>query len=485
MNLKQVDILKANSMLENREIKVEELFRSSKDCIENTDYDIKAFINTSYEVAQEQSKEAQEKINKKEGTLLTGIPYSVKDNISTKGIKTTCASKMLENYTPIFDATVIKRLKKHIPLMMGKVNLDEFAMGGSTENSAFFPTKNPFDTDYVPGGSSGGSAASVAMGDVLFSLGSDTGGSVRQPASYCGIVGLKPTYGRVSRYGLVAFGSSLDQVGILSKTVSDSAIVLEAIAGQDKMDSTSSTVEVETYLNKIGEDIKGMKIGIIRELVEGPIHEDIKKAMYDAIKVYEGLGAVCEFVDLKHIMHSIETYYIIAPSEASSNLSRFDGIKYGYRTTNYSDLEELYINTRSEGFGDEVKRRILLGTFALSAGYYDAYYTKALKVRTLIKRDFVNAFEKFDVLLSPTAPNVAFKRGEKISDPLSMYLEDLCTIPVNLAGVPAISIPCGKSGKLPIGMQLIGNYFAESKILQAAKAFEDNTNFHRMVMELE
>ena len=358
-------------------------------------------------------------------------------------------------------------------------------MGGSTEKSAFFPTKNPFDTDYVPGGSSGGSAVSVASGEVLFSLGSDTGGSVRQPASYCGIVGVKPTYGRISRYGLVAFGSSLDQVGILTKNVADSAIVLNAISGKDRMDSTSADIRVDEYLNQLDGNIKGLRIGIIKELFEDGIDSDVKDAVQNSIEKFEELGAICEIVDLKHIRHSIETYYIIAPSEASSNLSRFDGVKYGYRTKNYSDLEEMYINTRSEGFGDEVKRRILLGTFTLSAGYYDAYYQKALKVRTLIKQDFVNAFKKYDLLLSPTAPNVAFRCGEKTNDPLSMYLEDLCTIPVNLAGLPAISIPCGRKGKLPIGLQLIGNYFKEGTMLKAADAFEKSTDYHKMVTELD
>lgn len=485
MDLKNISIQDANCMLKKGECSVSELLTSSYDRIEKIDEEVKAFITLSKDVSEEQSLVAQKKFEEKTDTLLTGIPYSVKDNISTKGVKTTCASKMLENYIPIYDATVIEKLNTHMPIMVGKVNMDEFAMGGSTEKSAFFPTKNPFDTDYVPGGSSGGSAVSVASGEVLFSLGSDTGGSVRQPASYCGIVGVKPTYGRISRYGLVAFGSSLDQVGILTKNVADSAIVLNAISGKDRMDSTSADIRVDEYLNQLDGNIKGLRIGIIKELFEDGIDSDVKDAIKNAIEKFEELGAICEIVDLKHIRHSIETYYIIAPSEASSNLSRFDGVKYGYRTKNYSDLEEMYINTRSEGFGDEVKRRILLGTFTLSAGYYDAYYQKALKVRTLIKQDFVNAFKKYDLLLSPTAPNVAFRCGEKTNDPLSMYLEDLCTIPVNLAGLPAISIPCGRKGKLPIGLQLIGNYFKEGTMLKAADAFEKSTDYHKMVTELD
>lgn len=485
MNFNHFDIQKIHSLLSSKEISAMDLYEASKDKIERSDDVLKAFITTSYDEALMQAKEAQNKIDCGEHTLLTAIPYSLKDNISTRNIKTTCASKMLENYVPIFDATAVKRLASHSPLMMGKVNLDEFAMGASTENSAFFTSKNPFDLDRVPGGSSGGSATSVASGEVLFSLGSDTGGSVRQPAAFCGIVGLKPTYGRISRYGLVAFASSLDQIGILAKNVSDSAIVLETIAGKDEMDSTSSREDVASYLANLNGRIEGKKIGIIKELVEGPIDPAVKQAVLDSVKVLESLGCKCEFVELKHIVHAISTYYIIAPSEASSNLSRFDGIKYGYRTPDFKDLDELYIHTRSEGFGEEVKRRILLGTFALSAGYYDQFYHKALKVRTLIKQDFVKAFESYDLLLSPTAPSTAFKIGEKTSDPISLYLEDLCTVPVSLAGLPAISVPCGKEKGLPIGLQLIGNYFDEQTLLSVAKAFEDATDHNKYVAELE
>lgn len=485
MNLNQLNIKQVNSLLKNKEISAMDLYEASRKRTEEVDGTMKAFITTSFEEAKEQVKSAQEKIDKKEDSLLTAIPYSLKDNLSTGGIKTTCASKMLENYIPIFDATAVTRLHEHAPLMMGKVNLDEFAMGASTENSAFFTSRNPFDPDFVPGGSSGGSATSVAAGEVLFSLGSDTGGSVRQPAAFCGLVGLKPTYGRISRYGLVAFASSLDQIGILTKNVEDSAIVLQAIAGKDEMDSTSSRVEVQDYLGCLNSEMRGKKIGVIRELVEGPVAPFVKKSVMDAVKVFEDMGCECEFVDLKHIVHSISTYYIIAPSEASSNLSRFDGIKYGYRTSDYENLEDLYVRTRSEGFGEEVKRRILLGTFALSSGYYDQYYNKALKVRTLIKQDFEKAFSKFDLLLSPTAPGTAFRVGEKTSDPISLYLEDLCTVPVSLAGLPAVSIPCGLEKGLPLGLQLISNYFEEALLLSAAKAFEDATEHHKYVKQLE
>lgn len=484
MNLNHFDIQKIHSLLKNREISVADLYESSKERMEQYDDVLKAFITKTYEEALVQVGEAQKKIDEGTQTLLTGIPYSLKDNISTRNIKTTCASKMLENYIPIFDATAVRKLSAHSPLMMGKVNLDEFAMGASTENSAFFTSRNPFDTERVPGGSSGGSATSVASGEVLFSLGSDTGGSVRQPASFCGIVGLKPTYGRISRYGLVAFASSLDQIGILTKNVSDSAIVLEAIAGKDEMDSTSSRQTVDSYVD-FDRNIAGKKIGIIKELIEGAIDPAVKKAVLDSVKVLEDLGCKCEFVELKHIVHAISTYYIIAPSEASSNLARFDGIKYGYRTSDFNDLEELYINTRSEGFGEEVKRRILLGTFALSSGYYDQYYHKALKVRTLIKEDFVKAFESYDLLLSPTTPGTSFKIGEKTSDPISLYLEDLCTVPVSLAGLPAISLPCGIEKGLPIGLQLIGNYFEEKTLLSVAKAFEDATEHGSYVFNLK
>ena len=411
---------------------------------------------------------------------MTGIPVGIKDNICTEGITTTCASKMLYNFVPPYDATVTKRLKNEGAVILGKLNMDEFAMGSSTESSYFKKTKNPYDLTRVPGGSSGGSAASVSADLVPYALGSDTGGSIRQPAAFCGNVGLKPTYGLVSRFGLIAFASSLDQIGSFTKDVTDCAIVLNAIAGYDKMDSTSVDADKTDYTKALGLPLKGMKVGVPKQYLESGIQTEIKEAVENAIKVYEMLGAECEECSLPLSKFALPAYYLISSAEASSNLARFDGIKYGYRAEEYHGLTDLYEITRSEGFGEEVKRRIMLGTYALSSGYYDAYYKKAQQVRGLIKRDFAACFEKYDVLLTPTTPTTAYKFGEK-SDPVAMYMGDICTVAVNIAGLPAISIPAGLDKKgMPIGIQLIANSLDERKLLTAAFAYERETGYEKL-----
>jgi len=407
-----------------------------------------------------------------------GIPIAIKDNICTKNITTTCASRILENYIPIYNATVIDRLESRNYILAGKANMDEFAMGSSNENSYFGTVKNPWDTDRVPGGSSGGPAVCVAAGEAVCSLGSDTGGSIRQPASLCGVVGFKPTYGMVSRYGLVAFASSLDQIGPLTRDVEDCAAMLNIICGYDRKDSTSINVEVPDYKSFLKADIKDMRIGVPKELMVEGIDREVKEAVYRIIKLVEDMGGIVEEISLPSLEYALSVYYIIAPSEASSNLSRFDGVRYGYRNVEARTLREMYRRSRAEGFGDEVKRRIMIGTYCLSAGYYDAYYEKAQRVRTLVINDFKKAFEKFDVLISPTSPTTAFKIGEKMEDPLTMYLSDICTIPVNLAGLPAISIPAGLSGsKLPIGLQIIGNVLREDNVLKVAYSLEKAIGF--------
>jgi len=417
--------------------------------------------------------------------LLAGIPISIKDNICTKGVKTTCASKMLENFVPPYDATVMKKIKEANMVTFGKLNMDEFAMGSSTENSAFQKTHNPWNLDYVPGGSSGGSAAAVASLMTPLALGSDTGGSIRQPASYCGVVGLKPTYGRVSRFGLVAFASSLDQIGPLANNVEDCALALNVIGGHCRFDSTSAPVEMEDFTAKLKNDLKGKRIGLPKEFFGEGISEEVKTAVLTAAKEYEKLGAIVEEVSFDLSNLSLPAYYLISSAEASSNLARFDGIKYGYRTDKFDTLLELYEKTRAEGFGTEVKRRIMLGTYALSSGYYDAYYKKAQQVRTLIKKEFDTLFESYDVLLTPTSPATAFKIGAKVDNPVEMYLEDICTVPINIAGVPAISINCGFDSKgLPIGMQLIGKIFDESTILNIAYQFEQHATYEKRRIEL-
>ncbi|CCQ92520.1 glutamyl-tRNA(Gln) amidotransferase (subunit A) [[Clostridium] ultunense Esp] len=464
--------------LHNGEYKVADLVEESLRRIEEVDGEIHAFLSVNRQVMAE-TERLQERLDKKEERgLLFGLPAGIKDNIVTKGFKTTCASRLLENYDPIYDATVTVKLKQADALILGKLNMDEFAMGSSTENSAFQKTRNPWNLDYVPGGSSGGSAAAVAAGEVYFALGSDTGGSIRQPASFCGVVGLKPTYGLVSRFGLVAFASSLDQIGPLTKNVEDAAYVLQVIAGHDPQDSTSAKVEIPDYLSALTGEIRGLKVGLPKEYLGEGIDHEVRQRVYEAVKVLEGMGAEVMEVRLPHTEYAVATYYILASSEASSNLARFDGVRYGVRVDG-ENLIDMYKKTRSAGFGDEVKRRIMLGTYSLSSGYYDAYYLKAQKVRTLIKRDFEEAFQRVDVIVSPTAPTTAFPIGEKVDDPLTMYLNDILTIPVNLAGIPAVSVPAGfHSNGLPVGLQIMGKPFAEATILNAAYAYEQHTDHH-------
>ncbi|ABB15182.1 Asp-tRNA(Asn)/Glu-tRNA(Gln) amidotransferase subunit GatA [Carboxydothermus hydrogenoformans] len=463
-----------------KEISAVEVAKATFDRIEAVEPKIQAYVTVTRELGLKMAREVDEKIARGEDPgPLAGVPVAIKDNMSTAGIRTTCSSKILENYIPPYDATVVEKLKEAGAVFTGKTNLDEFAMGSSTENSRFFPTRNPWDLERVPGGSSGGSAASVAAGEAVVALGSDTGGSIRQPAAFCGIVGLKPTYGAVSRYGLVAFASSLDQIGPFARTVEDAALLLNVIAGHDPKDSTSADIEYPDYLSFLNQDIKGLKIGLPKEYFIDGIDAGVKKAIDDAIKVLESLGAVFEEVSLPHTKYSLPVYYLIAPAEASSNLARYDGVRYGYRDFEAEDVVEMFSRTRAEGFGAEVKRRIMLGTYALSAGYYDAYYLKALKVRTLIKEDFDRAFTKVDLLLTPTTPTPAFKFGEKTSDPVSMYLSDIFTMAVNLAGLPGISVPAGFDGHLPVSFQLIGKPFDEGTLLKVAHAFEQNTEFHK------
>lgn len=467
-------------LLKQRKLSSVELTKQYLARIEKADAQIGSYITVCPDEALAAAGKADERIAKGEATLLTGIPVGIKDNICTEGITTTCASKMLYNFVPPYDATVTKRLKNEGAVILGKLNMDEFAMGSSTESSYFKKTKNPYDLTRVPGGSSGGSAASVSADLAPYALGSDTGGSIRQPAAFCGNVGLKPTYGLVSRFGLIAFASSLDQIGSFTKDVTDCAIVLNAIAGYDKMDSTSVDADKTDYTKALGLPLKGMKIGVPKQYLESGIQTEIKEAVENAIKVYEMLGAECEECSLPLSKYALPAYYLISSAEASSNLARFDGIKYGYRAEEYHGLTDLYEITRSEGFGEEVKRRIMLGTYALSSGYYDAYYKKAQQVRGLIKRDFAACFEKYDVLLTPTTPTTAYKFGEK-SDPVAMYMGDICTVAVNIAGLPAISIPAGLDKKgMPIGIQLIANSFDERKLLTAAFAYERETGYEKL-----
>ena len=467
-------------LLKQRKLSSVELTKQYLARIEKADAQIGSYITVCPDEALAAAAKADERIARGEATLLTGIPVGIKDNICTEGITTTCASKMLYNFVPPYDATVTKRLKNEGAVILGKLNMDEFAMGSSTESSYFKKTKNPYDLTRVPGGSSGGSAACVSADLAPYALGSDTGGSIRQPAAFCGNVGLKPTYGLVSRFGLIAFASSLDQIGCFTKDVTDCAIVLNAIAGYDRMDSTSMDIEQTDYTKALDLPLKGMKIGVPKQYLESGIQAEIREAVENAIKVYEMLGAECEECSLPLSKFALPAYYLISSAEASSNLARFDGIKYGYRAEEYHGLTDLYEITRSEGFGEEVKRRIMLGTYALSSGYYDAYYKKAQQVRGLIKRDFAACFEKYDVLLTPTTPTTAYKFGEK-SDPVAMYMGDICTVAVNIAGLPAISIPAGLDKKgMPIGIQLIANSFEERKLLTAAFAYERETGYEKL-----
>jgi len=464
----------ARAAIKKGEISPVELSEAVFKRIEAVDSRVHAFITLNKQAALKAAKE----ISPDTRHGLPGIPVAIKDNICTEGLKTTCASRMLEDFIPPYESTVTKKLKEQGCVLIGKTNLDEFAMGSSTENSAFGHTKNPWDLARVPGGSSGGSAAAVAADMCIAALGSDTGGSIRQPASFSGVVGLKPTYGRVSRYGLVAFASSLDQIGPITKNVKDAAILLNAISGHDLCDSTSANLAVPDFTSVLGRDIKGMKLGIPNEYFREGMDREVEQSVTQAIRHLESLGAIPIEISLPHTGYAVAAYYILATSEASSNLARYDGVKYGLRVEG-KDLLDMYMNTREAGFGAEVKRRIILGTYALSSGYYDAYYRKAQQVRTLIKQDFEKAFEKVDVIVTPTAPTPAFKAGEKTDDPLQMYLADIFTISVNLAGVPGISLPCGfTSANLPVGLQMIGKHFDEETILKAAYAYEQSTDWH-------
>lgn len=479
MSLLDKELIELHNLLVSKEITAEDIMRETFSRIHETEDKVGSFITLNEEVALQLAKNMDAK-GITESNVLAGLPIGIKDNIVTKDLRTTAASKMLEDFMPIYDATVMNKVYEADLIPVGKLNMDEFAMGGSTETSYFKQTKNPWDLTKVPGGSSGGSAAAVAAGQLLISLGSDTGGSIRQPAAFTGVVGMKPTYGRVSRFGLIAFASSLDQIGPFTRTVKDNAYVLNAISGYDANDSMSSGASVPDFTANLTGDIKGMKIGVPKEYLQEGIDEEIKKSVLAAINTYKELGATVEEVSLPHSKYGIAVYYIIASSEASSNLQRFDGVRYGYRSPEAKSLEELYVMSRSEGFGMEVKRRIMLGTFSLSSGYYDAYFKKAGQVRTLIKQDFANVFADYDLILGPTTPTTAFNLGENMDDPLTMYMNDILTVPVNLAGVPAISIPCGfAENGMPIGLQLIGKHFDEETIYKAAYAFEQATDFHQ------
>ena len=479
MEITELTVHELQEKIKNKELTISQITKAYVDRINEKEKDVNSFITTLTDEAIEKSKEIEEKVNNGELTSeLAGIPIGIKDNMCTKGVKTTCASKMLENFVAPYDATVVEKLNKEGMINLGKLNMDEFAMGASTEYSALAKTRNPWNLNTVPGGSSGGSAAAVAANLVPWALGSDTGGSIRQPASFCGVVGLKPTYGLVSRYGLVAFASSLDQIGPITKGVTDSAILLNLLVGHDEKDTTSLDMPKQDYTKALKNDVKGMKIGVPKEFFAEGINEEVKEKLDEAIEKYKELGAEIEEFSLDIAEYALATYYIIACAEASSNLGRFDGIRYGYRTKNYENLKDIYINSRSEGFGAEVKRRIILGTYVLSSGYYDAYYKKAQQVRTLVKEKFNKAFEKYDVILTPTSPTVAFEVGTRSNNPLEMYLADICTVSVNIAGLPGISVPCGVDSKgMPIGMQLIGNRFEEGKILNAAYTYEQATKF--------
>ncbi|GBG94737.1 aspartyl/glutamyl-tRNA(Asn/Gln) amidotransferase subunit A [Ligilactobacillus salitolerans] len=474
------DLSSIHAGLLNKDFSSKELTEETFKLIKARDKKVAAFLTLDEENALAAAQKADQKGISAENTL-AGIPVGIKDNIVTKGLKTTAASKILGNFEPIYNATVVDKLAAAGMINVGKLNLDEFAMGGSTENSAFQKTKNAWDQTKVPGGSSGGSAAAVASGQLLAALGTDTGGSIRQPAAFNGIVGVKPTYGRVSRYGVIAFGSSLDQVGPLTRTVKDNALVLNAISGHDKHDFTSSEREVPDFTAKLDGDIKGMRIGVPKEFMDEGVASDVREAIQQAIATFEKLGATVDEVSLPYSKYGVPVYYIIASSEASSNLQRYDGIRYGFRADDVKNLEDVYVRSRSEGFGDEVKRRIMLGTFSLSAGTYDAYFKKAAQVRTLICRDFDNVFSDYDLILAPTTTSTAFGIGEEINDPIQMYMNDILTIPVNLAGLPGMSLPAGFSKGLPIGMQLIAPQFAEETMYRAGYAFEQATDFHKEV----
>ena len=473
MELYELTVHELIEKLDKNEVTSEDIIKSYSKRIEEKEKDVEAFVTITTDKALDESKSVNRTKSK-----VAGIPIGLKDNLCTKGVKTTCSSKMLENFIAPYNATVVENLKNAGIISIGKMNMDEFAMGSSTEYSTFKTTRNPWNLSTVPGGSSGGSAAAVASDMVPWALGSDTGGSIRQPASLCGVVGLKPTYGLVSRYGLVAFASSLDQIGPITKDVTDSAILLNIIAGHDEKDSTSVDMPKKDYTKSLVKDVSKFTIGVPKEFLGEGTNQEVRKSIEKAIEKYKELGATVEECTLDVANQSLATYYIIACAEASSNLGRFDGIRYGYRTKNYNSLNDIFINSRSEAFGEEVKRRIILGTYVLSSGYYDAYYKKAQKVRTVIKQEFEKLFKKYDFLITPTSPTVAYKIGEKSNNPLEMYLADLCTVSVNIAGLPGISIPCGvDSSGLPIGLQLIGHPFEEETILQAAYTYEQEIKF--------
>ncbi|MBI5675651.1 MAG: Asp-tRNA(Asn)/Glu-tRNA(Gln) amidotransferase subunit GatA [Nitrospirae bacterium] len=479
MELYRMTIEESKGAIDKGDITPSDLTNDLLQRISGVEEKLRAFVTVNSEEALIQVKMAEERLKKGGKQALQGIPIAVKDNICTEGFRTTCSSKILENFVPPYESTVTRKLKESGYILIGKTNLDEFAMGSSTENSAFGHTRNPWDISRVPGGSSGGSAAAVAADMCIAALGSDTGGSIRQPAAFCGVVGLKPTYGRVSRYGLVAFASSLDQIGPITKTVKDSAILLNIISGHDPYDSTSANLPVPDYTSVLGESIKGIKIGIPKEFFAKGLDSEVEDSVKKAVKELESLGALPVEISLPHTEYAVAVYYILATSEASSNLARYDGVKYGLRVEG-KDLLDMYMKTREAGLGAEVKRRIILGTYALSSGYYDAFYKKAQQVRTLIKQDFDKAFEKVDAIVTPTTPTPAFKAGEKTNDPLQMYLADIFTISVNLAGVPGISIPCGfTSNNLPVGLQIIGKQFDEEMILKISYAYEQSTNWHK------
>ncbi len=473
MELFRYTATEISDMLKNKECSSVEVTKSVLDRIDEVEDKVGSFVTVTKELALEKAREVDEKIAKGESlSNLAGIPIAIKDNICTKGVKTTCSSKMLENFVPPYNATVIEKLNNCDYVPVGKLNMDEFAMGSSTETSYFKKTKNPHNLDCVPGGSSGGSASSVSAGETMLSLGSDTGGSIRLPASYCGVVGLKPTYSSVSRYGLIAFASSLDQIGPIGRSVSDVAMLYSAICGRDNLDATSAIREYPDFRANLNTDIKGKVIGLPKEYFGKGVSDNVKEAVLNLSKELEKQGAILKEISLPSTDYALNAYYIISSAEASSNLARFDGVKYGYRASDYNGLVDMYEKTRSEGFGDEVKRRILLGTFVLSSGYYDAYYKKAKLLQQKISAEFNDAFDACDVILTPTAPDVAFKIGENTNDPLKMYASDICTTTVNIAGLPALSIPCGYDNNLPIGAQLIGRKFGEQTLLNTAFAYE-------------
>ena len=476
--LSSLTIHEVRSLLDRRAVSSVELTKAVLERIGQVEDRVKAYVSVNEDLAIEQAEQADERIAKGNAKPLTGVPMQLKDNMATRGVATTCSSRMLENYIPPYDATVTQRLYEQSAVLVGKGNLDEFAMGSSTENSAFFPTRNPWDLDRVPGGSSGGPAAAVAASECFYSLGSDTGGSIRQPASLCGVVGLKPTYGLVSRYGLVAFASSLDQIGPITKDVTDCALVMNAIAGYDPRDSTSLKVEIPDYTKSLGQGLSGLRIGVPTEYFVEGMEPGVESATRKSIEILDSMGAKVIEISLPHTSYALAVYYILAPSECSANLARYDGVKYGFSDRDAETMWGALEQTRGRGFGPEVKRRIMLGTYALSAGYYDAFYLKAQRVRTIIRREFEQAFENVDAIVSATSPTVAFELGAKTSDPVQMYLSDVLTLPANIAGIPGISVPAGMSEGLPVGLQILGRALGEHTIFRIAHALEQATDWH-------